>query len=114
MENNQQLRDLIPDHFSDIDYLFEEVLFSGLIFFWEKDGGEASLEYNSRPWPECPDLQTFEHKEVYDYMKEAYSFAKKRAQLLEEESLTIEDEEYNYELDRHLENILKYRKYLQT
>lgn len=45
-------------------------------------------------------------------MKEAYSFAKKRAQLLEEESLTIEDEEYNYELDRHLENILKYRKYL--
>jgi hypothetical protein len=39
-----------------LEFIFEDVLFAGLIFFWEKDSGKESLEYNSVPWEDYPDL----------------------------------------------------------
>lgn len=133
--HNKWMRDLIPDHFTDLDYLFEETLFEGLIFFWEKDGGEASLELNSHPWDEEGFYWSPERKVCYDLMKAAYEWGKTRHESEPEypdvgdnwlktirtdaydEAVKIANEKmakWEEEKDTHVTNILKYRKYLWT
>lgn len=133
---NKWMRDLIPDHFTDLDYLFEETLFEGLIFFWEQDGGKESLELNSQPWEDNGFFHwSPERKECYDLMKAAYEWGKTRHEsepeypsLGDDWKTTFRTEAYGdavkianeklvkweEEKDTHVTNILKYRKYLWT
>lgn len=139
VKQNQWLRDLIPEHFADLDTIFEDVLFNGLIFFWEQDGGGESLEYNSKPWNEedgGPMLWDERRKECYDAMKAAYEWGKTREESepkapdLPEDYLTkgLNNPEYSAackeywkaqerweaERDMHMLNIIKYKGHLWT
>lgn len=105
---NKWARDAIPNHFSDVDAIFEDVLFNGLIFFWEKDRGEEALRLQYEyPWnemgPKAVEYQDH-NRGVYNAMLEAYNWAKTRKHALE----TLDYDEDT----KHLQNIIKYRKYL--
>lgn len=119
---NNWLRNLIPDEFTDLDYLFEEVLFEGLIFFWEEDNGEEELS-NYTLYTEEEDFQS--RKECFDAMLAAYEWAKPRKKM-EPQAPTptnLGSEEYRKravqyleaerawkeETTKHMLNIVKYR-----
>jgi hypothetical protein len=119
---NNWLRNLIPDEFTDLDYLFEEVLFEGLIFFWEEDNGEEMLS-NYTLYTEEEGFQA--RKECFDAMLAAYEWAKPRKKM-EPKAPSVHDigsdaylkraEKYwekeiawKEEKTKHLLNIVKYR-----
>ena len=131
---NKWMRDLIPAEFCDVDYLIEETMFEALIFFWEQDNGKESLEHNSLPWDESgPFGWNPERKVCYDAMLDAYTWAITRSvsepkppsvgrdwvrgiktQEYSDAAAVyrVEQEKWDAEKDKHLFNILKYRKYL--
>lgn len=123
---NNWLRNLIPDEFTDLDYLFEEVLFEGLIFFWEEDNGDEELG-NYTLYTEEEGFQA--RKECFDAMLAAYEWAKPRKtmqplpppyEVLPNKERYMQLAEVYYqanqkweaERDLHVLNIVKYRKYL--
>lgn len=139
VKQNQWLRDLIPEYFVDLDTIFEDVLFNGLIFFWEQDGGGESLEHNSKPWDteECgPFKWDNSRKECYDAMKAAYEWGKTREESRPKapeipaerwENVFASDEygkaciayenelkRWEAERDTHMLNIIKYKGHLWT
>ncbi|QDJ96292.1 hypothetical protein Xoosp13_105 [Xanthomonas phage Xoo-sp13] len=129
---NEWLRKLVPDEFSDVDYLFETVLFEGLIFFWEKDRGLETLEFNADPqsWEDSNcDGWSQERVDCFEAMKAAYEWAKARDstepqpppyELVrdKEQYMKLADvyqqdlQKWDAEKDLHVLNIVKYRKYL--
>ena len=139
VKQNQWLRDLIPEHFADLDTIFEDVLFNGLIFFWEQDGGGESLEYNSKPWDEedgGPFKWDNSRKECYDAMKAAYEWGKTRAESEPKapempegrwdtgfnspqyttacKAYWAKQKRWEAERDKHMLNIIKYKGHLWT
>lgn len=109
---NKWAEKCIPKHFSDVDYIFEKILFSGLISFWEEDDGEETLRFQF----ECKDEQFPERMEqarfIYYSLKEAYEYAKMRIEsddfsVLHEDEMIIKDTEM-------LTRIIKYRKFMWT
>lgn len=120
ISQNQWARKSIPRHFADVDGVFEEVLFNGLISYWEDDNGEETLryqfEYEDVHYEESPFTNEEireKSREIYAHMLAAYEWAKIRKQ--EYESLGYD---YNQESEliaidtRHLLNIITHRKYL--
>lgn len=120
VKQNEWLRKLVPDEFTDVDVIFENVLFEGLIFFWEKDGGQESLHHNSIPWEDEFLKWTEDRRECYVAMKAAYEWAKtyKDAEpvvsLSELEDYRVRMQTWEDTTSEHLLNIIKYRNYLWT
>lgn len=113
---NRWVNEVVPRHFADVDYIFEDVLFAGLVHFWEKDRGEETLRYQ---WECDPDefMMSSDHqahcREVYDIAKAAYDWAKVRKQKHDDVRLDWKEEQDLIAEDtKHLQNIIKYRKYL--
>lgn len=113
--HNRWATKVVPRTFSDVDYIFAEVLFAGLVFFWEEDNGEESFRFQ---W-ECEDEYTSEerraeYKRVYELVKAAYDWAKIR-RTEDEKVKTWQEQESVHALDdKHLETIVKYRRWLWT
>lgn len=106
----------IPRTFSDVDYIFEEVLFNGLIFFWEKDNGESSMRYQ---WDrELDEYDSSEHiterKEIYEKILAAYNWAKIRKSEYDSLMDYNKEQKLNLKDDEHLSVIIKYRSHLWT
>lgn len=111
---NKWARKIIPRHFTDVDYLYEEILFAGLIFFWEKDNGEEVTRYQ---WDrERDEYDTDEgiakRKEVYDALKEAYEWAKIRRSLIDNVTDFRVEQEYIDKDTKYLLSIVSLRKYM--
>lgn len=131
----------IPEHFSDLDYIFESVIMAGLIFFMEEDNGMEELEHNSVPWDVDTDDWDPQRKVVYDTMMAAYEFFKNiethrpvaphltpTYESCEDSNLSKvifsdtdkelvrehvkKSKEFNHTKNEHLGNVFKYRRYL--
>lgn len=118
---NKWARKGIPRQFTDVDCIFENTLFNGLIFFWEEDHGEETLRYQFEAERDdfCDADKWNERiavcKEVYVAMNNAYAWAKIREREYDKLGVDWEKEEELVETDTlHLTNIIKYRKYLWT
>lgn len=118
----QWARKVIPRTWSDVDDIFTNVLFAGLIFFWEKDGGGESLECQCTAWDDVPIITPEErassnadNKRIYDILLAAYNWAKIREAEFDKEPYDYHHEERLHDLDtQHLKNIIEYRRYLWT
>jgi hypothetical protein len=139
--NPQQkwLRKKLPRHFCDLDRTFELTLFHGLIFFWEKDNGkrifQLQIDVNVIPeelehrrefmTDEAIESAKKENQEIYNIINAAYEWAKIRDEKYEslyDRNFPIPapytawyqyEDEYLIPTDTlHLQNIIKYRKYL--
>ena len=106
----------IPRTFSDVDYIFEEVLFNGLIFFWEEDGGESSLRYQwDRELDEYDSPERIEQcKEIYEQILAAYNWAKIRKSEYDKLMSYTKEQDLKSKDDEHLSVIVKYRSHLWT
>jgi len=123
LENNW-LRELIPDRFSDLDYLYASVLYKGLVFFWTKDDGEKTLRYQ---WEHVEQMRAeqdadylsetkswddrYDHfKIIYDELAEAYTWATGFDDRMNRSYDSIKERQRERELDdKHLANIIKHR-----
>lgn len=112
----------VPRTWSDVDYIFERVLFAGLIFFWEQDWGEDTLrhQWESLERKHADTLLDWEkdriatYKKVYSDLKAAYEWAKIRDSKFNEFNTWEEEDKYHKIDDLHLTNIIKNRKFMWT
>ncbi len=116
---NKWATKVIPRTFSDKDYIYEEIMFAGLIDFWDHDDGEKTLRYQ---WEhasvdgEAPDEERYDsYKEVYEGLKAAYDWAKVRQAKYDNLGTSWKEEQVLIETDTlHLSNLVKWRKYMWT
>lgn len=114
---NKWARAAIPRTFRDVDGIYEDVLFNGLVFFWEEDDGEQSMRRQwDRKLDEYDSQERIEESRlVYETLKKAYDWAKVRQEKYESAYCDFEKEEEYAEIDTvHLSNIIKYRQYMWT
>lgn len=112
---NQWFLDICPAHFSDKDYFFENVLFRGLIHFWEDDDGEENtrsqisidrFEYGMTVVDHLRHVEFYQ--DMYSALSEAYNFAKEWVN-----TQFVDEADYE-QATKHLQNIIKYRGKMWT
>ena len=120
---NKWARKDIPKTFSDVDYIYEKVLFNGLIFWWEDDGGESEIrhqfeyDYSDDGFisPEAIENRKQYYKTMYNELHEAYIWAILRDWAYEEANFDYKlTERYNEVDTTHLIAIIKYRPAMWT
>lgn len=112
---NKWVNKVVPRTFSDKDFIYEEVIFAGLVDFWENDNGESCLRYQWEGDHDSDEERRAVYKRVYDELLEAYVWAIARKGQWEGAHTDWKREQEVIEEDtKHLSVIVRNRKWMWT
>lgn len=118
---NQWFLDICPSDWRDKDFFIEQVLFRGLIHFWEDEAGgeQMRMQLNIDPDEYCMTSEQHRdyverHQNIYDALSEAYQYALRWVAIQDAPWTEDAEEVDNVEATKHLRRIIEYRGSMWT